>query len=176
MFRALSTKLDWLPFALNILFSLISAVYILAGFWPYIVPPNMTIYNAGSPAYGNAVLLTSAYVIIPVIVAYLVYSYIIFRGKVTGQNHYEPTEAAQTRLLRSANKASGIASENPVQLPWWIRLAISLTGWIFFFIVLGFLGNRSALAAIFIFIALFVIAWWLSSKKMSARPKIRRIK
>ncbi|AYL95393.1 cytochrome d ubiquinol oxidase subunit II [Mucilaginibacter celer] len=175
MLWTLGKQPDWLPFTLNIIFTLISAIYILAGFWPFIVPPDLTIYNAGSPAYGNAVLLTSAFVIIPVILTYLVYSYTVFRGKVIRQNNYEPNTPFLHQLGNGARKTNLLVPERPVYLSWPIRMVISLAGMIFFFIVLGFLGNAAALAAIFLFAVIFLFCWWLNtSKSVSSRTGNKR--
>ena len=50
--------------------------------YPMIVPPSITIWDAASPPESQAFLLVGASVLIPVILAYNVYAYWIFRGKV----------------------------------------------------------------------------------------------
>jgi cytochrome d ubiquinol oxidase subunit II len=51
-------------------------------FYPYIVPPTLTIAEAAAPHASLAFLLVGAVVLIPIILAYTGYAYWVFRGKV----------------------------------------------------------------------------------------------
>ena len=51
-------------------------------FWPLIVPPSVTIWQAAAPAESQLFLLVGAVVMMPVVLAYSAYAYWIFRGKV----------------------------------------------------------------------------------------------
>lgn len=51
-------------------------------FYPYIVPPSLTIADAAAPQASLAFLLVGALVLIPIILAYTAYAYWVFRGKV----------------------------------------------------------------------------------------------
>jgi cytochrome d ubiquinol oxidase subunit II len=51
-------------------------------FWPLIIPPSVTIWQAAAPPESQSFLLVGALVMFPVILAYTGYSYWIFRGKV----------------------------------------------------------------------------------------------
>ena len=152
-------KNDILPFVLNILMTTGSALYIVSGFWPYIVPPDLTIFDAGSPAYGNRILLICSLVIVPIILAYFIYSYIVFKGKVSGKDNYEPS-LAESELLKSKVKVNGNdhAGFKVLTMAWPWRIAISLGGIFFFFVVLGFFGDLTAQLAIAVFIVIFLAA------------------
>ncbi|MFT9026367.1 cytochrome d ubiquinol oxidase subunit II [Acetobacter indonesiensis] len=50
--------------------------------WPYIVPPDMTIWDASSPPTSQAFLLVGAAVLIPLILTYTAFAYHVFRGPV----------------------------------------------------------------------------------------------
>jgi cytochrome d ubiquinol oxidase subunit II len=50
--------------------------------YPYLVPPEITIYEAAGPPESLAFLLAGAAVLLPIILAYTAYSYWVFRGKV----------------------------------------------------------------------------------------------
>jgi cytochrome d ubiquinol oxidase subunit II len=50
--------------------------------WPMIVPPDITIWDAAAPPMTQGFLLVGAAVMIPIILAYTVYVYWLFRGKV----------------------------------------------------------------------------------------------
>ncbi|HTR15822.1 MAG TPA: cytochrome d ubiquinol oxidase subunit II [Acetobacteraceae bacterium] len=56
--------------------------------WPMIVPPSVTIRQAAAPHDSQLFLLVGASVLIPMILAYIAYSYWIFRGKVEHGTHY----------------------------------------------------------------------------------------
>jgi cytochrome d ubiquinol oxidase subunit II len=156
-----SLKRDWIPFFLNTLMTLFSALFIVSGFWPYIVPPDLTIFDAGAPVYGNRIILVCSLVIIPVILSYFIYSYVVFRGKVTGKDNYEPILNTADNLSEpETTKYPRQVKSKPIELSWIWRIIISIAGFIFFFVVLGFLGDAVALGAIFVFGAVFCFAWF----------------
>jgi hypothetical protein len=88
--------------------------------------------------------------VIPIIIAYLLYSYLVFRGKVTGKENYElpplPAEPAPKPV------------KGVINLSWPSRIIISLLGFAYFFLVLGFLGDTVALVSIALLIFFFVVA------------------
>ncbi len=61
---------------------------ILIGFYPFIVPPSVTIWQAAAPDSSLAFLLVGAAVLIPIILAYTGYAYWVFRGKVDPNEGY----------------------------------------------------------------------------------------
>jgi cytochrome d ubiquinol oxidase subunit II len=152
----LKNKRDWIPFGLSITMVLISAIYIVTGFWPYIVPPDVTVYDAGISPNASKVLLYSAYFIVPILLINLIYSYTVFRGKVSGNDKYEP-ELVNDKLnsVPAANEGD-LAVAKAIRLPWIIYLLISVLGLVYFFIVLGFLGENVSIVAIVIFIIVFL--------------------
>ncbi|MBU2583203.1 MAG: cytochrome d ubiquinol oxidase subunit II [Alphaproteobacteria bacterium] len=58
------------------------------GFYPYIVPHSITIWDAAAPDSSLMFLLYGASVLIPLILAYTAYSYWVFRGKVREGDGY----------------------------------------------------------------------------------------
>lgn len=50
--------------------------------WPYIIPPNITLWQAAAPPQSQGFMLVGALLIIPVILGYTFWSYYVFRGKV----------------------------------------------------------------------------------------------
>ncbi len=50
--------------------------------YPHIVPPSITIWDAAAPPSSQAFLLVGAIVLVPMILAYTIYAYWVFRGKV----------------------------------------------------------------------------------------------
>jgi cytochrome d ubiquinol oxidase subunit II len=57
-------------------------------FYPYIVPPSLTIWDAASPDSSLKFLLVGAAVLVPVILAYTAWAYWVFRGKVDPKASY----------------------------------------------------------------------------------------
>lgn len=72
---------EWAPLALTLILLLTSLAGLGASVWPAAVPGVMTIWEASS-AHRTQVIVAGAIVaVIPIIVAYLVYGYWVFRGK-----------------------------------------------------------------------------------------------
>jgi len=71
----------WLPFAGA------SALFVLAftglaySFYPYVVPEQLTIYDAASAPESLMIILIGALVVIPIIASYSALAYYVFRGK-----------------------------------------------------------------------------------------------
>jgi cytochrome d ubiquinol oxidase subunit II len=57
-------------------------------FWPLMVPPDVTIWQAAAPPESQSFLLAGAIFLVPAILAYTIYSYWVFRGKVGAETHY----------------------------------------------------------------------------------------
>jgi cytochrome d ubiquinol oxidase subunit II len=57
-------------------------------FYPYIVPPSVTIWSAAAPDSSLKFLLVGAVILIPAILAYTALSYWVFRGKVDSSAGY----------------------------------------------------------------------------------------
>jgi cytochrome bd-type quinol oxidase subunit 2 len=74
---------DGLPFVMAVLFLI--AAYLTLGvmFWPYMIPYSVTVANAAAPEASLAFLFYGAGIfVLPVIAAYTIGVYWIFRGKV----------------------------------------------------------------------------------------------
>jgi cytochrome d ubiquinol oxidase subunit II len=57
-------------------------------FYPFMVPPSLTIWDAAAPDESLAFLLVGALVLVPMILAYTAYAYWVFRGKVDPEEGY----------------------------------------------------------------------------------------
>src|SRR5271170_8147102 len=74
---------DWLPFAMTVLFFVASFLTLGAMFWPYLIPYSVTVAGAASPDASLKFLFYGAgVVVLPIIVAYTIGGYWIFRGKI----------------------------------------------------------------------------------------------
>lgn len=82
LFRGLARGADAQPFVASLGFFVLSYAGIGISFYPYIVPPSLTIWDAAAPDSSLSFLLVGAIVLIPMILAYTAYAYWVFRGKV----------------------------------------------------------------------------------------------
>lgn len=69
---------------------LVGLAGLLISFFPVIIPPNVTIFQAASSEKSQFFLIVGYLVIIPLVLGYTVYSYYVFRGKVRAESlsHY----------------------------------------------------------------------------------------
>ncbi len=69
---------------------MLGLVGLVISFFPYIIPPSITIWEASSSASSQQFLIVGYLVIMPVVLVYTAYSYYVFRGKVRLENlhHY----------------------------------------------------------------------------------------
>ena len=79
---------DWTPLLCAELWVVLCFVGLGTSLYPLIVPPSITIYAAAAPVSSQLFLLVGAAVMIPVILAYNIYAYLIFRGKIRPGMHY----------------------------------------------------------------------------------------
>ena len=66
-----------------------SIILFLSGFfglapslYPYVIPPSITLRDAASQHETLRFILWGAAIVLPVVLAYIIYSYSVFRGKV----------------------------------------------------------------------------------------------
>jgi cytochrome d ubiquinol oxidase subunit II len=82
LFRGLRDRREISPFLASLGLFILSYIGIGISFYPYIVPPSITIWQAAAPDNSLEFLLVGAVVLVPMILAYTAYSYWVFRGKV----------------------------------------------------------------------------------------------
>jgi cytochrome d ubiquinol oxidase subunit II len=73
---------DGVPFAMSVVFFVAAFLSLGATFWPYMIPYSITIANAASPDASLRFLFYGGVVVLPVIAAYTIGVYWVFRGKV----------------------------------------------------------------------------------------------
>ncbi|MGQ9365363.1 cytochrome d ubiquinol oxidase subunit II [Azospirillum sp. ST 5-10] len=88
LFAALARRRETAPFVLVMVLFLLSFLGLAISLWPYIVPRVLTIWDAASPADSQLFLLVGVVVLLPIILAYTVFSYRVFRGKVADAEGY----------------------------------------------------------------------------------------
>jgi cytochrome bd ubiquinol oxidase subunit II len=88
MFRGLAGRRDVSPFLAAIALFVLSYIGLGISFYPYIVPPSLTIRSAAAPDSSLEFLLVGAVVLVPLILAYTAWSYWVFRGKIDASAGY----------------------------------------------------------------------------------------
>ena len=79
---------DYQPFLAAVGLFVLSYIGLGISFYPYMVPPSVTIWDAAAPDNSMRFLLVGAAVLIPLILVYTAYSYWVFRGKVDPAHGY----------------------------------------------------------------------------------------
>ncbi|WP_118133227.1 cytochrome d ubiquinol oxidase subunit II [Oceanicella sp. SM1341] len=82
LFTGLKAGHDRRPFLSALAIFVLCFVGIGVSFYPWMVPPSLTIADAAAPDSSLAFLLVGSVVLIPIILAYTAYAYWVFRGKV----------------------------------------------------------------------------------------------
>ncbi|AEI38431.1 MAG: cytochrome d ubiquinol oxidase subunit II [Zymomonas mobilis subsp. pomaceae] len=87
-FRSLKEGQDRTPFLCALAFFGLSYIGLALSAWPYIVPPYITIWQASSPVSSQIFLLVGTAILLPMVLAYTIYCYKIFHGKVSSSDGY----------------------------------------------------------------------------------------
>lgn len=88
LFRAIRLRREYQPFLAALGIFGFTYLGLLASKWPYIVPPDHTLWDAASAPESQLFLLVGMLFLIPVILAYTVWNYWVFRGKVDPEGGY----------------------------------------------------------------------------------------
>jgi cytochrome bd ubiquinol oxidase subunit II len=87
-YRSVKARRERWPFVIAILIFLVSYAGLGISMFPYVVPREITIWEAAAPDESLAFLLVGTAVLLPIILAYTGYSYWVFRGKVDPHHGY----------------------------------------------------------------------------------------
>lgn len=88
LLKGLAERWERAPFFASMGLFVLSYIGLGISFYPYIVPPSVTIWDAAAPDASLRFLLIGAAVLIPIILAYTAYAYWVFRGKVDPHGGY----------------------------------------------------------------------------------------
>ena len=80
-------RLAWLPFAATLALFVLAFVGLAYSFYPYVVPDQLTIYQAASAPESLKIILVGAVIVLPMILGYTALSYVVFRGKASLLNY-----------------------------------------------------------------------------------------
>lgn len=82
LYRGLSNGRDAQPFLASQGLFILCYAGIGISFYPHMVPPSITIWQAAAPDESLSFLLVGALILVPLILTYTAYAYWVFRGKV----------------------------------------------------------------------------------------------
>ncbi|KKO48998.1 ubiquinol oxidase subunit II [Arsukibacterium sp. MJ3] len=88
VFSALRKKQEGMPFVATMGLFLFTYLGLLASKWPYMVPPNYTLWDAASAFESQLFLLLGFLFVIPIILTYTAWTYWVFRGKVKAGGYH----------------------------------------------------------------------------------------
>jgi cytochrome d ubiquinol oxidase subunit II len=88
LLRGLTERRELSPFLAALALFVLSYIGLGIGFFPYMVPHAVTIWQAAAPDNSLSFLLVGGVVLIPIILIYTAYAYWVFRGKVNAVGGY----------------------------------------------------------------------------------------
>ena len=88
LWRSLGSSRDSVPFVLSLLLFLLTMIGLGISIWPYVIPGQVTIWDAAAPHQSQLFMLVGAAVLIPIILVYTAWSYWVFRGKVGEEGYH----------------------------------------------------------------------------------------
>ena len=90
LWRSITLKKERQPFIWTLLLFLLSFCGLGLVFFPYIIPTEITIYQAAASPSSLVFMIIFIGFLIPIMLAYNIYQYVVFRGKVvsTSENKY----------------------------------------------------------------------------------------
>lgn len=75
------------PFIYSIIIFLCSYIGIAISVYPYLIPRQITIWEAAAPSSTLIFILVGVAIMLPILLAYTLYAYFLFRGKTEGHYH-----------------------------------------------------------------------------------------
>jgi cytochrome d ubiquinol oxidase subunit II len=87
LIRSLKARREIYPFICSTLFFLAGYFGLIASIYPHVVPPSVTFQEAAAQRETLRFTLWGVLIVLPVVLGYTIYSYLVFRGKV-GQEAY----------------------------------------------------------------------------------------
>jgi len=88
LFAGLNDHRNSSPFIYSLILFVLCFVGIAISFFPYLVPPSLTIWDVAAPDESLWFALVGTVVLIPIILMYTAYAYWVFRGKVNSAQGY----------------------------------------------------------------------------------------
>ncbi|MGH6894493.1 MAG: cytochrome d ubiquinol oxidase subunit II, partial [Dongiaceae bacterium] len=78
----------WQPFVCSVAIFALCFVGLSYSFYPFVVPDRLTIWQAASAPESLLFMLVGVAIVLPLIIGYTIFSYIVFRGKARDLSYY----------------------------------------------------------------------------------------
>jgi len=88
LFYGLRKRWELAPFLMALALFALGMAGVGVTMWPYVVPGELTIWDAAAPARSQWFMLVGAVITIPLILGYTGWAYWVFRGKVGGEGYH----------------------------------------------------------------------------------------
>lgn len=88
LIRSLKTRRELMPFLCSVVLFLAGYLGLIASIYPYAIPPGITFQEAAAQHETLRFTLWGVIIVLPVVLAYIIYSYSVFRGKVGKEGFY----------------------------------------------------------------------------------------
>ncbi len=88
LLRALQKRHDYAPFLLTLTLFLLGMIGLGISMFPYVVPDEVTIWDAATHPSSQAFMLVGTLFIVPLIIGYTAWAYWVFRGKVGDEGYH----------------------------------------------------------------------------------------
>ena len=88
MVRAITRDRNSKPFWLAIALFFFGMAGLGVTMWPYVVPPDVTIWDAAAPERSQIFMLVGVAITMPLIIGYTAWAYWVFRGKVSDEGYH----------------------------------------------------------------------------------------
>ena len=81
-------KFAWLAFVVAVIIFILCFIGLAYSFYPFIIPQKMTIFQASASPESLKIILIGALIVLPCIIAYTIFAYRVFWGKVSDLKYY----------------------------------------------------------------------------------------
>jgi cytochrome d ubiquinol oxidase subunit II len=92
LIKSLRDRREILPFYCSVVFYLAGYLGLIASVYPYAIPPSVTFRAAAAQQETLRFTLWGTIIVLPLVLGYMIYSYVVFRGKVGGEGYYATKE------------------------------------------------------------------------------------
>jgi cytochrome d ubiquinol oxidase subunit II len=87
--RSLKRRHELLPFACTVVLFLAGYLGLIASLYPFAIPPTITFREAAAQRATLRLTFWAVIIVLPVVLAYTIYCYSIFRGKVGKEGYHD---------------------------------------------------------------------------------------
>ena len=88
LIKSLKARREVPPFVCSVIFFFAGYLGLIASIYPYAIPPSLTFQEAAAQQETLRFTLWGVIIVLPLVLAYTVYSYVVFRGKVREEGYY----------------------------------------------------------------------------------------